>query len=347
MKRFVLCAFVLSLSSALGARAQDANFDALPEGPLGNLYTENGVLFQNPDIDSGGTPPVFLCDEADGDLAGMPGFSGPNVMGFSSITPGPHAAFGRVLSFEIVSPTPTSEVHLELFDLGTHPGNLITLDALAGHVVVNSQTVVIQQGGPFQHFSMSLSGVPFDFVRIRGTGPFDNGAFFSVVDNVHFGPLAPGTTYCVGDGTGASCPCGNTSAFGQGEGCASSLGFGAKLVASGTPSLSGDTLVLVGSQMPDAPCLYFQGTMQTNGGLGSVFGDGLRCAGGTIVRLGSTTNVSGASQYPTGAQPSVSVRGQVTTPGVREYQVWYRIAAAFCTPSTFNLTTGQEITWAP
>ena len=74
-------------------------------------------------------------------------------------------------------------------------------------------------------------------------------------------------------------------------------------------------------------------------------GVGLRCAGGTFIRLGSKTYVGGASQYPEAGNPSVSVRGAVTSPGTREYQVWYRNAAAFCTPSTFNLTNGLEITW--
>jgi hypothetical protein len=27
------------------------------------------------------------------------------------------------------------------------------------------------------------------------------------------------------------------------------------------------------------------------------------------------------------------------------YQLWYRNAAAFCTPSTFNLTNGLDVTW--
>ena len=99
--------------------------------------------------------------------------------------------------------------------------------------------------------------------------------------------------------------------------------------------------------MPSSSALYFQGTMRTNGGSGATFGDGLRCASGAIVRLGSMTNLAGASQYPTAGNPSVSVRGQVTAPGIRDYQVWYRNAAAFCTPSTFNLTNGFEVTWSP
>ena len=43
----------------------------------------------------------------------------------------------------------------------------------------------------------------------------------------------------------------------------------------------------------------------------------------------------------------ISVRGQVTSPGARYYQVWYRNAAAFCTAATFNLTNGYEVTWTP
>jgi hypothetical protein len=64
-----------------------------------------------------------------------------------------------------------------------------------------------------------------------------------------------------------------------------------------------------------------------------------------VARLGTATNSGGASQYPAGAQLPVSVRGNVTTPGVRIYQVWYRNAAAFCTPSTFNLTNGLWVLW--
>jgi hypothetical protein len=80
--------------------------------------------------------------------------------------------------------------------------------------------------------------------------------------------------------------------------------------------------------------------------MGAVFGDGLRCAGGTAVRLKTTTNVGGGSQYPQAGDPSVSTKGAVTAPGTRTYQVWYRNSAAFCTPSTFNLTNGVEVAWS-
>jgi hypothetical protein len=148
--------------------------------------------------------------------------------------------------------------------------------------------------------------------------------------------------FCFGDGTGTACPCGNAGI--SGRGCASSVsGSGALIAGQGTPSLAADTLVLHGSDMPNSSALYFQGTTQVS----SVFGDGLRCAGGTVTRLGSKTNASGASQYPAAGDPSVSVKGAVTASGTRTYQVWYRNAAAFCTPSTFNLSNGLEVTWSP
>jgi hypothetical protein len=157
-------------------------------------------------------------------------------------------------------------------------------------------------------------------------------------------PGAVGTGYCFGDGSATACPCGNAGAAGRG--CGSSVNAaGARLAASGLPSLSADGVVLAGSGMPNSSALYFQGTARTNGGLGQVFGDGLRCAGGSVVRLGTKANAAGASSYPGPGDLSVSVRGAVAAPGTRTYQVWYRNAAAFCTADTFNLSNGLEIVW--
>jgi hypothetical protein len=117
------------------------------------------------------------------------------------------------------------------------------------------------------------------------------------------------------------------------------------LTGEGAASLAADTLVLRGSGMPDASALYFQGTTQVGAGAGATFGDGLRCAGGTIVRLKTITNVGGRSQFPAAGDPSVSTLGQVGAPGTRAYQVWYRNAAGFCTNDTFNLTNGVLVTW--
>ena len=163
-----------------------------------------------------------------------------------------------------------------------------------------------------------------------------------VVDANTSAPLA----YCFGDGSGAGCPCGNLGL--AGNGCANSVNpAGANLSGSGSASIAADTLVLAGAGMPNGTALYFQGTTRQSGGAGVAFGDGLRCSGGTIVRLWTVTNKGGASLVPPPGGPSITVRGSVAGAGTRTYQVWYRNAASFCTAATYNLTNGVEVQWTP
>jgi hypothetical protein len=158
-------------------------------------------------------------------------------------------------------------------------------------------------------------------------------------------PVPSIAIYCGGDGIGTPCPCGNDSAFLSGEGCLNSTGFGGLLLATGTARYSNDTLSLLGTKMTDGPCLYFQGTAQAGGGAGIVFSDGLLCISGSIIRLGVVINVAGASTFPSGG-PGLATLGLVSGPGaVRNYQVWYRDAAAFCTPATNNLSSAVSVTW--
>jgi hypothetical protein len=156
------------------------------------------------------------------------------------------------------------------------------------------------------------------------------------------------TRFCAGDGVDpfvtTPCPCGNVGA--PGHGCANSpSSAGALLESSGTPNP--DTLLLTASLMPaTSTCIYLQGDALALDGL--VFGDGLRCVDGTLIRLRIRTNNAGASQYPEPGELSVSTRGLVV-PGsgdVRGYQVYYRsAAAAFCPPATFNVTNGVRVVW--
>jgi hypothetical protein len=194
------------------------------------------------------------------------------------------------------------------------------------------------------HYLVSTQQGIYSYDPATQTGALINShpALFVYEMPIHF----TGQPFCFGDGSGTACPCGNSGS--SGNGCASSVNAaGAHLSAIGTPSLAADTVVLSGANMPNSSALYFQGTTQVAGGAGTVFGDGLRCAGGSIVRLRTLTNAAGASSYPGVGDPLLSVRGMVTMPGVRTYQVWYRNAAAFCTSSTFNLSNGLEITWGP
>lgn len=140
-----------------------------------------------------------------------------------------------------------------------------------------------------------------------------------------------------------ACPCGNP---GSGtHGCANSFGSaGGALDAVGSTSLASDTLQLVGTSMTNGSVLYFQGTDYSSAG--TVFGDGRRCVTGSVVRIATRTNSGGASQYPTtGGDAPISVRGGVTSPGMRTYQTYYRDLGTFCTAATFNVTNGVLVHW--
>ncbi len=158
-----------------------------------------------------------------------------------------------------------------------------------------------------------------------------------------------GTFYCFGDGSGAACPCGPGQTGGPGAGCRNSAGTGGTLSATGVASVASDTLTLLASGLlPNTLGLYLQGTSDQSGGQGSIAGDGLMCVGGAIVRLGVRAQTFGSSDFGFGSSPLVSVKGQVPAAGgTRYYQVYYRDSFAFCTPSTFNLTSALRIPWAP
>jgi hypothetical protein len=94
--------------------------------------------------------------------------------------------------------------------------------------------------------------------------------------------------------------------------------------------------VLLAGALTESSALFIQGTTEESAGAGTPFGDGLRCAGGTVVRLDTRQAVNGAACWPGPGDPSISQRGGVAAPGKRVYQVWYRNAAAYCTSSTFK-----------
>lgn len=149
-----------------------------------------------------------------------------------------------------------------------------------------------------------------------------------------------------GDNQSAACPCGNAGNFGHG--CANaSNAQGALLGAVGVPSSVDDSLVLHSSGMPsNATCIFLQGTA-TNTGV--VFGDGVRCTAGTLIRIATTTSVGGQASYPGTGQLGIAIKGFVPpSGGMRAYQAWYRDNnLSFCTSSTFNISSGLIVNWAP
>src|SRR5690606_31691796 len=124
------------------------------------------------------------------------------------------------------------------------------------------------------------------------------------------------TPFCVGDSALASgqnppCPCGNWSAYTSLTGCRNSLGVGGRLRGTGTPSIASDTLVLSADQLPaSSTLLFFQGTQRQ--AAGTILGDGLRCAGGTVTRIGVQQAAGGAASFPGAGDPTIHAQGMVT-----------------------------------
>jgi len=153
-----------------------------------------------------------------------------------------------------------------------------------------------------------------------------------------------GTPYCFGDGSGTACPCANPGA--PGNGCANgSFAGGCNLAASGSPSVGADTVVLSATATaPGQPGLFFQGDDAIAGGNGAVFGDGLRCAGMNVVRL-EIAFADGAGA--TSSTIAIAAAGGVSAGQTKRYQWWFRDPVGSPCGSSFNLSNGIEITWAP
>jgi Tol biopolymer transport system component len=180
--------------------------------------------------------------------------------------------------------------------------------------------------------------------------PGDTNGFIDVFAR-SCGAAPPPGAFCSGDGSGTACPCGNAGL--AGHGCENSFTTGGGLLSStGASKLSNETFTLAVSGLPTfASALYFQGDQQVAAGAGAPFGDGLRCAGGNVLRIGARLSVAGGSQfgYAVPGDPLISVKGMIPqgTVSIRFYQAWYRNMASFCMPEPYNLTNGLTVTWIP
>jgi hypothetical protein len=234
--------------------------------------------------------------------------------------------------------------HYELFatDLAVAGNTLqpvqshVELQPGLGQTQLASSVAAARAGGSLAHRYL----VTYD-IRQNDQDHDVAGRFF---DGLEGGTASP---FCFGDGTGTACPCGNSG--GPGRGCANSVsssGSGLTL-SSGVVSSLADTAVLQANGVPGgASCLFFQGT---GAGVGAPFGDGLRCATGSVIRIAPKhANSLGIATYPEAGDPSLTLQGGVPPQGgLRTYQLWYRNSAVFCTSATFNLSNGLAVQWAP
>lgn len=193
-----------------------------------------------------------------------------------------------------------------------------------GVTQINGATVTTLRGIT-DGYALSRNGRYVIFEAVLDNG--DEGAFL-------FERQLPIDTLCWGDGSGGTCPCGNFGASGQG--CANSTGSGALLSGGGSASVSAGDLVLTGAQLPPGqPGLFFQGLNAINGGNGNPFGDGLRCAGGGVVRI-QVRIASGAGVAFTTV--NVPATGGASAGDTRHYQFWYRDPVGSPCGAGFNFT---------
>jgi hypothetical protein len=156
--------------------------------------------------------------------------------------------------------------------------------------------------------------------------------------------LDGGTPFCFGEGHPFPCPCGNNSAPGSHQGCLNSTASGGTLTGTGPTQVSADGLTLHAAHMVQGVCVFLQGDAVTQ----AAFGDGVRCASGVLKRLATKSIAGGASSYPQGADPKISVVGLVPPAGgVRYYQVFYRNPNGSPCGTFFNITSGVSVIWQP
>jgi hypothetical protein len=268
-----------------------------------------------------GGPSQAFAMLADGDGV-YSGLFSANLFGWSISSPAPWSE--QLATGPLIAGDP---IYAAMYDGTRWDSPVNYLEAGAGMTTLDEMWV---EGGPSVTGCYFFGGAPYLALHLE-----------LYADACEDATLAE--TFCFGFAN--TCPCQNESS-GSGGGCRNSLFGGARLYGSGYASLANDSYALTSISMPpSAPALYFQGTERVNGGSGQVFGDGLRCAGGVVTRLRVVaTGADGSSTLPPALGP-LSILGQVTAPGVRTYQVWYRNAASYCTPATFNLTNGLELTW--
>ena len=165
----------------------------------------------------------------------------------------------------------------------------------------------------------------------------DHGAVTLYSDSIQLGEI-----FCAGDGTAAPCPCGNLGP--SDHGCANGDGTGAHLRGSGSSSVQSADLAFTATSLPQGqPALLYTGVNRIQSGQGVAFGDGLRCTGGAVVRLGVqfTDTLGGASWGP------LFSNAPWTAGTARHFQAWYRNNPVSACGSGFNFSNGYTIAFTP
>jgi Tol biopolymer transport system component len=286
---------------------------------------------------------MFVHDRQTG-LTERVSVSTGGAQGSSTSAPGQISASGRYVVFESVANNLVAGDTNHLADIFVRDRQLgstvrVSVDSGGAQGNADSEWPSISSDGRFVTFTSSATNF------VAGD---TNGALDAFLRDRGAPPPSP---FCSGDGSAGACPCGNNGATGRGCQNSASTG-GALLAAAGSSSLPNDTLVLTSSgELPAALSIFLQGT---NSIAPLVFGDGLRCTGGTLLRLYVHDASGGAVSAPQPGDASISARsaalGNVIGAGTtRYYQTYYRDPLlGFCASppgNTWNVSSGLSIAW--
>jgi hypothetical protein len=220
--------------------------------------------------------------------------------------------------------------------------------------------VPINQTGIFEQFlndySVTYSDDPLDSLDILDAlGSYDFTGLSVFNWTINDGPFNPvgivfvqltisrqSSSFCDdADGSLASCPCANPGApdtgcdIQQGTG-----GVGLNLVAQQTVLLNRVTWGGSGFPAMSTPAAIVIRAADLDSAAPVVFGDGLRCIGTPLVRLGAAFAIGGTSVHTHG-------HGAMAGTGAFHYQLWFRnTPIMFCDPAAaFNLSNGYTLVW--
>jgi len=290
--------------------------------------------------DTNGASDVFVHDRQTGTTerasVASSGAQGNSASGRPAIS-----GSGRFVVFEsdatnLVAGDTNGKTDVFLHDRETGTTVRMSVDSSGAQANNASDTAAVSSDGRYVAFRSNATNLaPFTANGAGGIYLRDRGTTSSF------------TSFCFGDGSAGACPCANNGS--AGHGCQNSGGTGGGLLtATGVASLSADSVALTSSgELTTALSIYLQGTSAV---ASTVFGDGLRCAGGTLKRLYSKHAVGGTSSAPQLGDPSISARSAAlgdTIPlgATRVYQVYYRDANLVFCAGGFNVSTAIAVAW--
>ncbi|MCB9913540.1 MAG: hypothetical protein H6828_00155 [Planctomycetes bacterium] len=325
-------------------RIDPGSWTATDVGPTApNFVFEGGLAVSSTgdawlsNAGSASTPEIFTVDLATGGGAfvGIVSGGSHDLNGLACRSDGMLIGLDRVTnSLLVIDPVTAAATTLTSLSGTVGANGGLVLNGATGWFVTATSSASIPGNGSLYQFD-AFTGAVTPLGPVSGLP----GSGFTGLARELAGVNA--TAYCFGDGSGTPCPCGNDAS--APTGCLHSGGVGAALAAGGSSAASADDLLVLASGMtPGQPALLFAGLNATASGVGTQFGDGLRCAGGSVVRLGVRVgDASGAATWG----PGLGVAGGWSAGDVRRMQAWYRDPSNSPCGSAFNLSSGLEVTF--